>query len=223
MLQTIAGAVITTGLTLLGTAVLQKYQNDAAERTRFLDGAQVTAQATTKLLIQGYNALEQLRSSTDKKGFEFYIKDSGHKYEKFYRDWRQQMIQNQFSVSRYFGGDLASELIHVDEIDKAPVDNLSSPSPCAAPGKPDSYDINKMAVQVDCLIRFSSLMQDRINSDEPNDKAAFIDNINRKSAMDKDIRKMIDNYEVYYVKVLRSMDDKFTQLGAIKVTVVPRE
>ncbi|PNV99376.1 hypothetical protein C1633_06190 [Pseudomonas protegens] len=133
------------------------------------------------------------------------------------------MIQNQFSVSRYFGGDLASELIHVDEIDKAPVDNLSSPSPCAAPGKPDSYDINKMAVQVDCLIRFSSLMQDRINSDEPNDKAAFIDNINRKSAMDKDIRKMIDNYEVYYVKVLRSMDDKFTQLGAIKVTVVPRE
>ncbi|NBF08172.1 hypothetical protein [Pseudomonas sp. Fl4BN1] len=98
LLQTITGAVITTGLTLLGTAVLQKYQNDAAERTRFLDGAQVTAQATTKLLMQDYNALEQLRSSTDKKGFEFYIKDSGQKYEKFYRDWRQQMIQNQFSM-----------------------------------------------------------------------------------------------------------------------------
>ncbi|RMM79800.1 hypothetical protein ALQ71_00042 [Pseudomonas coronafaciens pv. striafaciens] len=223
MLQTIAGAVITTGLTLLGTAVLQKYQNDASERARFLDGAQATAQATAKLLILGYNALEQLRDDTYKKGFEFYIKDSGQKYEEFYRDWRQQMIQNQFSVSRYFGGELASDLIHVDEIDKMPVNNLSSPNPCTPPGKPDSYDINKMAVQVDCLIRFSALMQDRIKSDEPSDQEAFIDNIRKKSAMDENIRKMIDGYEVSYVKVLRSMDDKFTQLGASKVTVIPRK
>lgn len=49
-----------------------------------------------------------------------------------------------------------------------------------------------------------------------------MDNIRRKSAMDKSIREMIDGYEVSYVKVLRAMDDKFTQLGASKVTIVPR-
>lgn len=221
--QTIAGAFITTGLTLLGTAYLQSKQNETAERVRFLDGAQATAQATTKLLIQGYNALEQLRDATEKKGFDFYITDSGRKFGEFYRDWRQQMIQNQFSVSRYFGGDLASQLIHVDEIDKAPVNNLSSPNPCSAPGTPDSYDINKMAVQVDCLVRFSSFTQDRLDSKEPRDKEAFSGYISKKSALDQDVMRMIENYEVSYVKVLRSMDDKFTQLGGVKVTVVPRE
>ncbi|MCF5709504.1 hypothetical protein GIV19_19775 [Pseudomonas syringae] len=220
--HTIAGAIITTGLTLSGTAYLQNKQNETAERVRFLDGAQATAQATTKLLIQGYNALKQLKDATEKKGFQFYITDSGRKFEEFYRDWRQHMIQNQFSVSRYYGTDLASQLIHVDEIDKAPVNNLSSPNPCSAPGTPDSYDINKMAVQVDCLIHFSSLTQDRLDSDEPGDKEEFFDHIAKKSALDRDVRRMIDNYEVSYVKVLRSMDDKFTQLGGVKVTVLPR-
>lgn len=71
--QTIAGAVITTGLTISGSAVLQKYQNDASERNRFLDGAQVTAQSADKLLVQSYNALEQLGNDTAMNGFDHYI------------------------------------------------------------------------------------------------------------------------------------------------------
>ena len=223
LVQTIAGAIITTSLTLFGTAYLQNTQNNTTEKIRFLDGAQLTAETTAKILITGYNSLVKLRDATDRKGFEFYVKDSGQKYREFYREWRQQMIQNQFGVSRYFGNDLASQLIHIDEIDKAPVDNLASPNPCSAPGTSDSYDINKMAVQIDCYIRFSSLTQDRMNSDAPNDKEAFIDNITRKSAIDEDIAKMLDNYEVSYLKVLRSMDNRLTQLGRVKVTVIPLE
>lgn len=220
--QTIAAAVITTGLTLLGTATLQKSQNDTAERTRFLDGAQVTAQATTKLLIQGYDALVELRDTSSKKGLDFYSNNSGKKFDEFYRGWRQQMIQNQFGVSRYFGDGLANQLIHVDEIDKSPVNNLSSPNPCSSPGEPDSFDINKMAVQVDCYIRVSSVLQDRLSSDEPSDKSDFFEIITRKSTLDSDIQRMIENYEVSYVKVLRSMDSAFTQLGGLKVKVVDK-
>lgn len=77
------------------------------------------------------------------------------------------MIQKQFSVSRYFGSELASELLHVDEIAPTPVNNLSSPNPCTAPGETESYDINKMAVQIDCYIRFSALLEDRIKSEQP--------------------------------------------------------
>lgn len=222
LLQTALGAIITTCLTLTGTALLQKSQNDNAENLKFLDGAQSAAQETSRLLVKGYSALDELRRSSTGKGLRQYLEGPHVKYREFYREWRQNLIENQFKLTRYYGGDLANNTIHVDEVDKAPVDNLGSPNPCDAPGSDDSYDINKIAVQVECYVRFSAITHDSINSDSSAVDGSLVRDVGRMSSIDGDLNNLMNNYEVSYVKVLRSLDDRLTQLGARKVVVVVR-
>lgn len=158
---TICAAVMASALTLLGAIYLQKLQNDVVQEAKFLDGAQATAQETSKLLANGYRALQVLREGAEGRSLADYIGGPEVEYEKFYRDWRQSLIENQFKLIRYFGKDSADMLMHLDEVDISPVDNLRSPNPCSAPGDKDSYDMHKIADQVSCYVRFSTITLDR--------------------------------------------------------------
>lgn len=217
---TICAAVIASALTLFGAVYLQKQQNDMARQTKFLDGAQATAQKTSKLLAEGYRELEKLDEDAQGKSFEEYMRGPEDKYRKFYQGWRQRLIENQFEVTRYFGKDTANMLMHLDEIDISPVNNLGSPNPCSAPGGKDSDDMHKIADQVSCYIRFSTISFEKMEFES--EAEHFVDAMQRKSDIKTNIHALMEGYEVNYVIILRKLDSRLTELGMSKVTVVQK-
>lgn len=220
--QTLAVSLLTAAITLAGTSCQQARQDERADRAKFLDGAQVTAQETSRLLYDGYNALDKLLKETDQKGWGEFSKGPWHEYMQFHRGWRQQLIAEHFKLSRYFGKNMADELVHIDEIDIHPVNNLSSPNPCSPPGDDKNYDIEKLSSQIECYARFATLKQDIINQDIKDRKAGEIfEAIQSKSDTEQHARDLLQHYDKSTVSYLRRLDATLTELGVTKVTVVP--
>lgn len=222
--HTLAASGLTAALTLAGTSLQQAHQDERADKAKFLDGAQATAQETSRLLYDGYNALDKLLNETDKKGWGEFSKGSWHEYMQFQRDWRQQLIAEHFKLSRYFGKNMANELVHIDEIDINPVNNNSSPNPCSPPGDDKDYDIEKLSDQIECYARFATLEQDIINETIKDRKAEKLyDALDSKRNTEENAWNLLQNYDKFTVSYLRRLDATLTELGVSKVTVVPRD
>ncbi|SCW97546.1 hypothetical protein [Pseudomonas sp. NFACC05-1] len=221
--QTFAASLLTAAFTLAGTSYQQAHQDERADRAKFLDGAQATAQETSRLLDDGYNALSKLLKATDQKGWEEFSKGPWDEYREFYRSWRQQLIAEHFKLSRYFGKDMANDLVHIDEIDIHPVDNLSSPNPCTPPGGENDFDIEKLASQTECYSRFATLKQDIIDRDMANKKTeGLFDVIDSKRKTEDGARELLKHYDKSSVSYLRRLDARLTELGVSQVTVTPK-
>ncbi|MCY1417813.1 hypothetical protein D9M71_333550 [compost metagenome] len=211
-LQTAAASLLTAALTLAGTSCQQSHLDERADREKFLDGAQVTAQETSRLLDEGYNALAQLLKGMDQKGWREFSKGPADDYMEFHRRWRQQLIAQHFKLSRYYGKDMANDLIHIDEIDRHPVDNLQSPNPCTPAGSENDFDIAKLALQTECYARFATLQQDIINDKikEKNTDDLF-DTMGSQRDTVQTAWKLIEHYDKSSVSFLRRLNAKFTQ------------
>lgn len=221
-MQTVAASLLTAALTLAGTSCQQAHQDERADSAKFLDGAQATAQDTSRLLDDGYNALAKLLKGMDQKGWGEFSKGAWNDYMEFHRGWRQQLIAEHFKLSRYFGKDMADELVHIDEIDIHPVDNLSSPNPCTPPGAESDFDIEKLASQIECYSRLVTLKQDII-SDNVKDKNTneLFDSLSSKHDAQDFVWELLRHYDKASVNYLRRLDARLTQLGASKVTIMP--
>ncbi|AHL36910.1 hypothetical protein CD58_18310 [Pseudomonas brassicacearum] len=221
-LQTLAASLLTAAITLAGTSCQQARQDERADRAKFLDGAQATAQETSRLLYDGYNALDKLLKETDNKGWEEFSKGPWHEYMQFQRSWRQQLIAEHFKLSRYFGKNMANELIHIDEIDIHPVNNHSSPNPCSPPGDDKNYDIEKLYGQIECYARFTTLKQDVINADiKDRTTEGLFDALESKRNTEENAWNLLQHYDKFTVSYLRRLDATLTELGVSKVTVMP--
>lgn len=108
--------------------------------------------------------------------------------------------------------------MHLDEIDISPVDNLGSPNPCSAPGDKDSYDMHKIAEQVSCYVRFSTITFDR--QPDESEVEHFTEALSRKSNIESVIRDLMEIYEINHIKILRKLESRLTKLGMAQVTVV---
>lgn len=220
--QTLSVSFLTASLTIAGTAYLQADQNDRAEKVRFLDGAQATAQETSRLLDNGYLALAKLVKGMDKKGWGEFSKGSWEEYMEFHRGWRQQLIAEHFKLSRYFGKDMANDLVHIDEIDIHPVDNLSSPNPCDPAGDDNDFDIEKLATQIECYARFVTIKQDILNDEIKNKETDdFFDVMDSIMKTKNSTWELLQHYDKSSVSYLRRLDSRLTELGVSKVTVIP--
>jgi len=210
--HTLAAALLTALLTLAGTSYQQARQDERADKGKFLDGAQVTAQETSRLLDDGYNALTKLLKEMDQKGWRDFSKGPRDEYMEFHKRWRQQLIAQHFKLSRLFGKEMADELIHIDEIDIHPVDNLHSPNPCAPAGNENDFDIVKLSIQTECYSRLATLQQDVINDKiKEKDSGELFDTINTQRATAQDAWKLIEYYDKSSVAYLRRLNAKLTQ------------
>lgn len=220
--QTFAASLLSAAFTLAGTSYQQAHQDERADRAKFLDGAQTTAQETSRLLYDGYNALDKLLKEMDEKGWGEFSKGPWHDYIQFQRDWRQQLIAEHFKLSRYFGKNMANELVHIDEIDINPVTNHSSTNPCSPPGNEKNYDIEKLSEQIECYARLATLEQDIINENIKNRKAEKLyDALDSKRNTEENTWNLLRHYDKFTVSYLRRLDATLTELGASKVTVIP--
>lgn len=222
--QTAAASLLTAAFTLVGTNFQQAHQDERADRAKFLDGAQATAQETSRLLYEGYNALDKLLKETDKKGWGEFSRGPWDEYVQFHRGWRQQLIAEHFKLSRYFGKSMANQLVHLDEIDIQPVNNLSSPDPCSAPGDDKDYDMEKLTNQIECYSRFVTLKQDIINNEiKDRDAKQLYDALKSKRNTEERAWELLQHYDKSTVSYLRRLDATLTELGVTKVTVVPSD
>ncbi|MGX1175496.1 hypothetical protein [Pseudomonas sp. R151218B TE3479] len=220
--QTAAASLFTAAITLMGTSCQQAHQDERADKAKFLDGAQATAQETSRLLYDGYNALDKLLREMNKKGWKEFSKGPWDDYRQFHRGWRQQLIAEHFKLSRYFGKDKANELIHIDEIDIRPVDNFSSPDVCSPPGEGKDFDMAKLSAQIECYARFVTFKQDMINEDIKDRKAGeLFDALESKSRTEESAKELLQHYDKSTVSYLRRLDAALTNLGAAKVPAIP--
>jgi len=222
LLQTVLTSMLTAVLTLLCGQWQMSSQNDRTDRLHFIDGAQTTAQETSQLLNDEYNELVKLVDATGDKGWSEFAAAPYHDYVDFHRRWRQKLIEEHFKLSRYFGKDVADQLIHLDEIDLHPVDNLGSPNPCTPVGGNGDFDISKLADQTECVARLITAGEDMIKetrkAEWPNKE--FFESLKSKRDQEDFAMKLLEQYDRSSVSVLRVLENRLSQLGEPKVTLV---
>ncbi|MCH4900581.1 hypothetical protein [Pseudomonas sp. B707] len=219
--QTLSVSLLTAAITLAGTSCQQAHQDERADKVRFLDGAQATAQETSGLVDNGYNALAKLVKGMDQKGWEEFSKGPLDEYVEFRRGWRQQLIAEHFKLSRYFGKNTANDLIHIDEIDIRPTDNLASTNPCSPPGELDDFDIEKLASEIECYASFVTKRQDAINErTKENNTDDFFEALRLKLSLQNQTKDLLQHYDKSSVTYLRGLDSKLTELGVSQVTIL---
>ncbi|KVN88692.1 hypothetical protein [Burkholderia ubonensis] len=219
----VAAALITSTLALGGISWQLSRQEAQAERVRFIDGAQATAQETSRLLNDGYNELTKMVNASHNKGWKEFSELSWRDYMDFHRRWREQLIVEHFKLVRYFGKRMADNLIHVDEIDLHPVGDISSPSPCMPAGGKGDLDIAKLAFVTECTTRIAAVTQDIIDDDIANKRTDDVMASIQEHSKQEDVEsQLLDDYEKSTVRYLRALDETLTQLGDPQVTVVTR-
>jgi len=222
LLQTVLTSLLTAALTLLCSQWQMSSQNERTDRLHFIDGAQTTAQETSQLLNDEYNELARLVNATGNKGWGEFAATPYHDYVEFHRPWRQKLIEEHFKLSRYFGKDVADQLIHLDEIDLHPVDNLGSPNPCTPPGGNSDFDISKLADQTECVTRLITAGEDMIKeaSKAKWPDKEFFDSLKSKRDQEDFAMKLLEQYDKASVSVLRVLEDRLSQLGEPKITLI---
>lgn len=224
--QAVTIPLLTTALTVACSVLLLVHQENRADRERFIDGAQTTAQETAHLLDEGYLELSKLINASGNQGWKDFSKSSSKPYWDFSRRWERQLITQHFKLSRYFGKDMADQLTHVDEIDLHPIDNLGSPHLCTPPGGENDFDIVKLADQTECFTRLIAGEQDIItgakNAPEK-DAGQFMDAIQESQRIKDFAAKLLQQYHRASVSYLRQLDNRLTQLGQPHVAVKTRD
>ncbi|QAX85380.1 hypothetical protein C2E19_16630 [Pseudomonas sp. DTU12.3] len=219
--QTLSISLLTAAITLGGTTYQQAHQDQRADKVSFLDGAQTTAQETSRLMDNGYNALAKLLKGMDQKGWEDFSKGPLDEYMEFRRGWRQQLIAEHFKLSRYFGKDMANELINIDEIDIRPTDNRSSSKPCSRPAKYQHSDIEKLAAEIECHARFMTVKQDAVNGRlDAQQTDELVEALNSKMDLMNETKNLLRKYDKASVSYLRKLDTRLTTLGVSTVTAL---
>ncbi|MHC6226311.1 hypothetical protein ACYU03_16315 [Pseudomonas sp. X10] len=216
-LTAVVTAVLTSMLTLLGTNYQQSRQEARDDASRFLDAAHATVQESIVILDDGYNALDKLISATQDTGWKAFSKGAWLDYMAFQRRWHQRMIAQHFKLARYFGKDMADTLIDLDYIPIGPTSTVN-----ADEGKAVSpYNIQKLAADVEYQSRSITVLQG-IADEAMEDKGSggVMDTFNAIRQSRNDAYEMLANYDKGTINLLKSLDERLTQLGARKVTVV---
>ena len=213
--------MVLAAITLFAAAWQFGLTNERADQSRFIDGAQATAQETSVLLDDGYSALDKLYSATGSDGWKTFSEGPLKDYMEFRRRWHQQLVSEHFKLKRYFGQDLADKLVHIDEIDLHPVNNLSSQNPCTPPGDKSDFDVDKLAFQTWCTVTRIPLAQDTIDDRETiQTSQGFVAALEDKRVHQEFARRLLEQYDKTTLSYLRELDARLTQLGQPQVRLV---
>ena len=217
LVTAVVTAVLTSLLTLTGTYALQSRQEARDEANQFRGAAQNTVQETVAILDDGYNALDKLIRATHETGWKEFSQGPWRDYMAFERRWHQRMIVQHFKLERYFGKDMADTLIDLDDIPMRPTHAGSdNEDPTVR-----RYNLQKLAADIEYTVRIMTATQDIIDehlgAKKPDGLMDMIIavNSNRDTA-----GRQLKEYDAGTIRLLKSLDERLTQLGARKVTVV---
>lgn len=217
LVTAVVTAVLTSLLTLAGTYALQSRQEARAQASQFLDAAQNTVQETVAILDDGYNALDKLINATHETGWKEFSQGPWREYMAFERRWHQRMIVQHFKLERYFGKDMADTLIDLDDVPVGPTHTGNDKEDPAV----RRYNLQKLAADTEYTVRSMTVTQDIIDEDikagKPDGLMEMIFAVNS----DRDTAsRQLKEYDAGSIRLLKALDGRLTELGAIKVTVV---
>lgn len=217
LLTAVVTAVLTSILTLAGTNYQQSRQEARAEASQFLDAAQSTVQETVVILDDGYNALDKLILATHETGWKEFSGGPWRDYMTFQRRWHQQMIVQHFKLERYFGKDMADTLIDLDDIPMGPTSAVTADERQAVM----PYNFQMLAADVEYTARSMTTFQDMVDEAmEAKRSDGLMDMFEAIRNRRHDAGKLLENYDAGTIRLLKLLDERLTQLGARKVTVV---
>lgn len=217
LVTAVVTAVLTSLLTLTGTYALQSRQEARDEANDFLDAAQNTVQETVAILDDGYHALDRLIDATHETGWKTFSKGPWREYMAFERRWHQRMIVQHFKLERYFGKDMADTLIDLDDIPMGPTDISRDKGDQTA----RRYNLQKLAADIEYTVRSMTVTQDIIDEQIEAKKTDGLMEMIVTVSNNKDTAgRQLKNYDTGTIRLLKSLDERLTQLGARKVTVV---
>ncbi len=207
--SSIVAAVFTGLFTILGIAWQLNEQRQQFEKKLLLDGAYNAAQETARLLSDGYVALARLARESHGKSWEQITDRPWGEFMAFHRHWRQRLMAHHFQLARYFGQDLANELIHVDDknFDQDASDTKGS-GLCTLL----SVDMERLMQQAECYLRLASVTLSLVESDTAAGMSGFVENRQQYDSLMKEAQELIEEYDKSTIRFLRAMEARLTQL-----------
>ncbi|WP_139114042.1 hypothetical protein [Pseudomonas sp. 58 R 3] len=203
-------------ITVFGGFLTFNHQWELNRRDRLISEAHKVADDLTVLLFDGYKQIDKFNSavhySTDWREF---VSGPYTEYLTFKKGWRRDMIIMHYKVERYFGEDIADQLVNTEKlISGQNYEDLSSPSPCAMPPETE-HSMMVLAESLECDIRHSAVIKTMIFKSSEN----LLENVNSNS---KNASRNVQNLRIYdrnIVSYIRAINSRLTSLGEVSVKV----
>ncbi|MCR8721252.1 hypothetical protein NVV30_21475 [Pseudomonas syringae] len=156
-------------------------------------------------------------SEAETKGWDKFSQTDWNDHRTFRRQWRQKLTSQHFKLTRYFGKDLADNLINLDRpkrLDNEIIDGNH------VDGK-KTYNIEQLASDVEFMTRLITLNQDIIDQSFNKQKAnGAFEAMDEKRKNADTASKMLEQYNQGSVELIKKLESRLTQLGAASVKVV---
>lgn len=210
-------ALISVLITIVGGLITYNHQWETTRHDRLISEAHKVSDELTILMFAGLQDVKDLNEAVDTS------KDWPDFFDKYYRPylvrkdkWRRDMIVMHYKIERYFGADLAAQLINTNMlIAGVQPDDLSKPSPCSMSeeAKKSLMVTNEI---IECEIRVAASARPAWDGSTFNELELLKFN-NEISAHNM---KNIDIYDRQIIQYIKSVNDRLTAMGEVSVSVV---
>lgn len=203
-------------ITVVGGFLTFNHQWELNRRDRLVSEAHKVADDLTVLLFDGYKHLDKFNSAVAySSDWREFVSGPYAEYLTYKEGWRRDMIIMHYKVERYFGEDIADQLVNTEKlISGQDYQDLSSPSPCATP-KGTEHSMMVLAEAIECDVRYSAVIKTMIYKDSEDWVGAASDNR-------KNTSRNFDNLKIYdrnIVSYIRAINSRLTSLGEVSVKV----
>lgn len=210
-------ALISVLITIVGGLITYNHQWDTSRHDRLISEAHKVSDELTILLFSGLQNIKDLNEAVDlSKDWPDFFDKSYRPYLTQKDKWRRDMIIMHYKIERYFGADLAMQLINTNMlIAGVQPDDLSKPSPCSM-----SEEARKSLMItneiIECEIRIAAFTRPAL-AENSSDELGLLKFNNDVSAHNKENIWVYDRQVVQFIK---AVNDRLTAMGEVSVDTV---
>lgn len=210
-------ALISVLITIVGGLITYNHQWETTRHDRLISEAHKVSDELTVLMFSGLQDIKDLNEAVDSS------KDWIDFFDKYYRPylvkkdkWRRDMIVMHYKIERYFGVDLATQLINTNMlIAGVQPDDLSKPSPCfmSDEAKKSLMITNEI---IECEIRVAASTRPTLGGGAFNE----FELLKFNNDMSAHNMKNIDIYDRQIIQYIKSVNERLTAMGEVSVSVI---
>ncbi|MBM0283422.1 hypothetical protein [Pseudomonas chlororaphis] len=201
-------------ITVIGGFLTFNHQWEMNRHDRLVSDAHKVSDELTVLLFNDLKYLKVLNDSISKgEDWERFVQGPYAEYLTRKEVWRRDVIIMHYKVERYFGSDIANDLINTEKlISGASYEDLSSPSPCATPADAERSLMVTSDV-IECQIRMAAYLKMKLSKDSDD----VFGDITRDINLSRNNAENMRLYDRGIVSYIRAINSRLTSLGEVSV------
>jgi hypothetical protein len=201
-------------ITVIGGFLTFNHQWEMNRHDRLVSDAHKVSDDLTVLLFSDLKYLKVLNDSVSKgESWEEFLQGPYAEYLARKEVWRRDVIIMHYKVERYFGGDIANDLINTEKlISGASYEDLSSPSPCATPADAERSLMVTSDV-IECQVRMAAYLKMKLSKDSDD----VFGDITRDISLSRSNAENMRLYDRNIVSYIRAVNSRLTSLGEVSV------